>query len=157
MFAHCADERLLYLGSRIVGVVEYAELRVAAFAMKVEFSFLVLVELHSPVYELLYLRGGLTHHLFNCRAVAYVVAGNHRVLDVLLEVVYQQVGNRCYTSLCKIGIGILKCRFTYKGNCSLVRHLQGEAHSGNTGTDNQKVEFPDHINALLRDFLFMRR
>ena len=47
-----------------------------------------------------------------------------------LEIVYFQVGNRCYTSLSKIGVGFFQPGFTNHGDFTFMSHFQCEAHSG---------------------------
>ena len=107
VLAHGFDKRLLNLGTGIVGMVQNAEFRMSSFTVKVELAVFVLVEIDSPVYKGLYLRGGFTDNLFHSIAVAYPVACNHGVLDMFLKVIYLQVRYRCNTTLCKIGVCIL--------------------------------------------------
>ena len=90
---HRIDEAGLYLGTGVVFVMQDTELGVAALPMKVKLAVLLLVELHAPLDELLYLSGGFAHHLLHSLPVAYPVAGNHRVFNMLLEVVYRKIGH----------------------------------------------------------------
>ena len=132
MLLHGFDERSLYFGSRIVLVVQDAELRVSALFVQVEVSVFFLVEVDAPVDEFLDLGGCITYYFFYRRAVADPVAGNHGVFDVLFEVVYGQVGYRGDASLCKIGVGLFHSGLTDEGYRPLFRHFQGKTHTGYT-------------------------
>ena len=82
----------LYLRTGVVGMMEYAELGVSTLAMEVELSVLFLVEVDTPLHQFLNLFGSHTYHLLYSLTVADIVAGNHGVLDMLVEVVNQKVG-----------------------------------------------------------------
>ena len=127
---HSFDERSLYLGSRVVLVVQDAEFRVTAFFVQVECPVFLFVEVHAPVDELLDLFGCVAHHLLHGGAVADPVAGYHGVFDVLVEVVHGQIGYRGDASLCKIRVGLFHSGLTDEGYRPLFRHFQGEAHTG---------------------------
>ena len=83
----------LDFSTRIVGVMEDAELAVSALTVKVELAVLLLVEVDSPFHQFLNLFWCLGNNLFNCFVVTDVVTSNHCILDVLVEVIYLQVGN----------------------------------------------------------------
>ena len=93
MLLHSFNQAGLYLCARIVLVVQDAELGVAAFLMQVEFSTLFLVEVHSPLDELVYLFGGVAYNFLYGFAVADPVACNHGVFDMLFKIVYFQIGD----------------------------------------------------------------
>ena len=63
------DEAGLYLGTRIVLMVEDAELRVPPLLVKVKLAILLLVEVYSPAYQLFYLGRSIFLLLFfgKCR------------------------------------------------------------------------------------------
>ena len=84
---HSLHQSTLYLGSRIVGMVQDTELRVPALPVQVEGAVILLVEIHAPVHEFLNLFGSLRNHLLYSGRVADIVARNHRVLDMLVEVI----------------------------------------------------------------------
>lgn len=144
MLLHGFDERSLYFGSRVVLVVQDAELRVSAFLVQVECSVFLLVEVHTPVDELLDLCGRVAHHLLHGGAVADPVARYHGVFDVLLEIVHGQVGYRGDASLCKIGVGLFHSGLTDEGYRPLFRHFQGEAHTGYPRADDEEIELSYH-------------
>ena len=81
------DEALLDFRSRVVSVVKDSEFRVAALAVEVELTVRVLVDINALVNSFLNLRRCILHDFLHGRTVAEPVAGNHRVLDVLVEVV----------------------------------------------------------------------
>ena len=143
MYVH---QSALYLGTRIVGMVEDTELGVSALTVQVEGAVFFAVEVDAPFYELLYLLRRHAHHLFHGLAVGDVVAGNHRVLDVLVEVVEFEVGHRGHTSLCKRCVRLVERGFTDHTHSALVGpcHFQGIAHACHAGTDHEKVIFVHH-------------
>ena len=138
---HGSHQSALYLRPRIVGVVQYAEFRVPALAMQVEETVLLPVEVHAPLHQFLYLRGSHSHHLLHGSRVRYVVARNHRVLDVLLEVVHYHVSYRRHAPLCPRGVALVEGGLAYQAYPALVCpcHFQGVAHASHTRTDNQKI------------------
>lgn len=90
----------LYFSSCIVFVVQDAELGMSSFFVEVEFSIFFLSK-STPHLSVPGFVQVLLALLFYSRAVTDPIAGNHRVFNVFLEIVYFQVGNRCYTSLGK--------------------------------------------------------
>ena len=84
---HRCHQSALYLRPCVVGMVQYPELRVSSLAMQVKLTLVVAVEVHPPSHKLLYLCRSVAHHLLHCGAVRDEVTRNHRILDVLLEVV----------------------------------------------------------------------
>ena len=150
---HRIDEAGLYLGPGIVFVVQDTELGVAALPMEVKLTVLFLVKLHAPLDELPDLTGSFAHHLLHSLPVAYPVAGNHRVFDMLLEVVNGHIGHRGDASLCKIGVGLFETGFADERHFAFVGHFQGKTHSRNARTDNQKIVFVYHTLFLSPDFV----
>ena len=148
--AHCLHKSSLYFRSRIVGVVQNSEFRVPAFAVQVELSVLLLVEVHAPVHELLDLLGCVFHHLVHGCRVADIVAGYHGVLNVFLEVVHLQVGHRSHAALGKRSVGFVERSLANEANLAFVcpGYLQGVAHAGHSGTDDEKVVFEYHLCCL---------
>ena len=118
--------------ARVVGVVEDAELAVAALAVEVELTVVVLVEVHAPFHEVCDALGRVLHHLLHGGGVADEVAGHHRVVDMLVEVIYLEVGDRCHAALCLVRIGLVDGRLTDESHLALaaLRHLEGITHSG---------------------------
>ena len=88
---HGLHQSALNLGTRVVGMVEDAELGVSALTVQVEGAVVFLVEVHAPLHELLYLLGCHAHHLLHGLAVGDVVAGDDGVGDMLVEGVYLHV------------------------------------------------------------------
>ena len=140
VIAQCAYERLLNLGAGIVGVMQDAKLGVTTLSVKVELAIGLFVKFNTPLYQLLNLRGRLAYNLLNGCPVANMVAGNHRILDVLVEIIDQKICYRRYSTLCKIGVCILERCLTDYGDATFVRYFKRETHSGYSGTDNQKIE-----------------
>ena len=145
--AHCLHQSALYLGTGVVGMVEDAELRVPALTMQVELTVTLLVEVNAPVDELTYLFRCLAHHLFYGLTVGDVVARDHGVLDVLVEVVELEVGDRCYATLCERGIGLVERGLADHADTALLGpcHLEGIAHTSHTSTYHEKVVFVNHL------------
>jgi len=139
---HGLHQPPLYLCARIIGMVQDTELRVASLTVKGEVTLLVLVEVDSP----------LLHSL----AIADVIARNHRVLDVLVEVVQLQVCHTGHTSLRKRGVRLVEGSLTDQTHTTflLTRHLQGIAHTGHTSTDNEEIILVNHdeINFMLQRY-----
>ena len=84
---HGSHQSTLNLGTRIVGVVQNTELRVAALTVQVELAVFLTVEVDTPFHKLFNLFGGIAHNLLNGTTVADKVAGNHSVLYMLVEIV----------------------------------------------------------------------
>ena len=93
------DERHLDLVARVVGMVQDAELAVAALAVQVKLALLVPVKVHTPAQEFLDLAGSLGNDLFHGLGVTEPVAGYHGVVDVLVKVVHIEVGHGGDTAL----------------------------------------------------------
>ncbi len=142
--AHGLDEAALYLVAGIVGVMEDAELRVAALAVEVKAAVVAAVEVDSPAYQLLYLRGCAAHDLLHGRRVAEPVARHHRVVDVLVEVVDLKIGHRGHTALGQGRIGLVEGGLADEGHAPVARYLQSETHAGYTGADHQKIILACH-------------
>ena len=145
MPAHGLDETLLDFRARVVLVVQDAELGVPALAVQVKVAALVLVEIYTPLDELPDLFRSVAHHLLDGGAVADVVASNHRVLDVLLKIVHQSVGDGRDTALCKIGVRLLKRGLAYQGHLAMVGHLERVAHTRDARAYDQKIIPACHI------------
>ena len=122
----------LDFGTRIVLVVKDAELRMAAFLVKVELSVFFLVEVHSPLDEFFNLSRSFTYYFFHGCPVAYPVAGNHGILNVLFKVIYLQVGNGSDAALCIIGVRFFQSGFANQSHLTLVSHFQCITHTGNS-------------------------
>ena len=141
-----SHQSALYFGTGIVGMMQDAELRVTAFAMQVELTILFLVEVYAPFDEVPDTLRRITHHLFHGCGVADVVARNHGVLNVLLEVIDQEVRYRsdAALSLCRIGFfeGCLADERHLALAC--VRHLQRIAHTSHATAYNQEFTLLNH-------------
>lgn len=121
-----SDKTVLYFGAGIVFVVENAEFRVPSFAVQVELAFFIFIKIHSPVDERFNLCGSFAYDFFYGGADRL---SSHRQSSYLLCVyrnVYQQIGDRGYSSLCKIGVGFFQTAFTDKGYFSFVCHFSGQ-------------------------------
>ena len=138
------NQAVLYLRSGIVLVMQDAELRVSAFFMQVEFSVIFLVEVHSPFDKLVDLSGSVAYHLFHSFTVAYPVSGNHGVFNMLIEIVYRQIGDGSDAALCEISVCFFQTGLADEGYCSFMRHFKRKAHTGNSGADNEEIELSYH-------------
>ena len=138
------NQAVLNFRSRIIFMVKNTELRVSAFAVQVKFAFLVFVKVHSPLNQFFNLCGSFAHYLFYCGTVADPIACNHRIFNVLVEIIHQKVGDGGYPSLGEVRIGFFQPTFTDKSNFTFVRHFQRKTHTGNSGTDNEEIEFSYH-------------
>ena len=138
------NQAVLDFRSRIVFVMKDAELRVSPFAVQVKFAFLILVEVYAPLDQFFNLRGSFAHYLLHCGTVTDPVSGNHRVFNVFVEIVYQQVGDGRHSPLCEVRIGLFQPAFTDKSNFTFVRHFQRKTHTGNSGADDEEIEFSYH-------------
>ena len=159
MSTHGLHQSALNLCTRIVSVVQDAELRVTTLAVQVEVAILLAVEVDTPLHQLLNLFGSHTHHLLDSLAVADVVAGNHRVLDVLVEIVDSQIGHTGNTTLCERRIGLVETCLANHTHTSFIssRHLQSVAHTCHTSTYYQEIVLINHafLSSTLQNYKFI--
>ena len=106
--SHGFHQSALDLGTRIVGMVEDAELGMSALAMQVEAAILLLVEVHTPFHQFGNLLRGLAHHLLDGLAVGDVVACDEGIGDVFVEGIQFHVGDRGHAALCKRGVCLVE-------------------------------------------------
>ena len=146
IIAHSLHQSTLNLCTRIVSMVQNAELRVPAFTMQVEVAILLAVEVDTPLHQLLDLLRSHANHLLYSLTIGDIVARNHRVLNVLFEVVYSQIGDRSDTSLCKRRIGLVQRSLTNHTNLAFFGscHFQCIAHSSHASTDDEKIVLVNH-------------
>ena len=131
----------LNLGASVVGVVKDSEFRVSAFAMKVELAAVGAVEVDAPFHKFGNLRRRIAHHLLHGLAVAQMVAGNHCVFNVFLEIVNLQIGDRCNAALCfgSVGFGQSCLANHCHAAFACVGHFQRVTHSGHARTNYQEI------------------
>ena len=110
-------------------MMQDAELAVTALAVQVKVAFLVLVEVHAPVDKCIDLLRGIGDNLLYRFGVAEPVAGNHRVVDMLLKVIDLKIGDTCHATLCEVGVGLIKGALAYERHLTGAGHFQSEAHS----------------------------
>ncbi len=136
----------LYLGTGVVGVVQYAELRVAALAVQVEVAALLAVEVDAPADQLLNLCRGVSDHLLHGGTVGDVVAGNDGVGNVLVKGVYLQVGHRRHAALCERGVGLVQSGLANHTHAALLGtgHLQRVAHTGHACSYDEEIVLVNH-------------
>ncbi len=130
------DQAALDFEAGVVGVVQDAELRVASLAVEVERAVGLAVEVHAPFKELAYLAGSAGHDFFYRRGVGEPVAGDHRVADMLLEVVNLEVRHRRHSPLGQGGVGLFELCLADKRDPPGMSYFQGEAHSGDAAANN---------------------
>ena len=138
MVAYLLDKGTLNLGTRKILIVEDAMLRVAALAVKVEASILTTVEACAPADKILGRARGILNYKLNCFRVALAGTANQRVLDMFLECV-GCIGYRADTALRVVGVTLIKFTLGNESYGCCVGHLEGEAQSCRSGTDNQKI------------------
>ena len=138
------DERHLYLVARVVGMVQDAELAMAALTVQVKLALLVLVKVHAPAEQFLNLCRGLGDNLLYCLGVAEPVARHHRVVDVLVKVIHLEVGHRGDTSLSEVGVRLFHLGLAHQCHSPGLCHLEGKTHTGHTRTDNEIIIFAYH-------------
>ena len=144
--AYGFHESALYLGPCVVGMMEDAELGVSAFPVEVELAVLLLVEVDAPADEVANALRSVAHHLFHGCRVADVVARYHRVLDVLLEVIDQQVRHGGDAALSLGRIRLFERSLADERHLALtcICHLQRIAHAGHAAAYNQKFSLLYH-------------
>ena len=144
--AHSLHQPSLDFGACIVSVMQNAELRVSTLTVQVELTVFLAVEVDAPLDEFLNLFRSHTDHLFHSLSVTDKVAGNKGICNMLVKGVELQISHRCYATLCKRGVGLIKCRLANHANFTFLStcHLQCVAHTGYAGTDNQKIVFINH-------------
>ena len=91
--AYSLHQSALYLCTSIVLVVQYAELRVSALAMQVKLTLVCLVKVHTPVHQFTYLFWGHFYYLFYSLWIADVIASNHCIFNMFLEVIQFEIGD----------------------------------------------------------------
>ena len=130
--AHGFHQSALYLGAGVVGMVQDAELGVASLAVQVELTVVLAVEVDTPVDELLDLLWRHRHYLFYGLGVADVVTGYHGVFDMLLEIVFQQIGYRRYSALGEVSVSFVERCLAYHADLTFMcsRYLKRITHSG---------------------------
>ena len=128
--AHLLDKALLYFEAGVVGMVENTEFGVASLAVEVERAVVFFVEVDAVVDEEVDSVGSAGHDLADGIGVGELVAGNHRVGDVFVEVVDLAVCNRGYAALSEGSVGFVESGFAYECHPAGTGHFQGEAHAG---------------------------
>ena len=112
ILAHRSHQSALYLGARIVGMVQDAELGVTALAVQVKAAILFLVEVHAPLHQFLDGTRRIAYHLLHGLRIAQPVARHHRVVDVFLKIIHLQVGHRGDTALRLGRVGLFQAGLT---------------------------------------------
>ncbi len=113
---YAAHQGLLDCGAGVVGVVQDAEFGVSALAVQVEGAVLLAVEVDAPRQQLLNLGGCVAHHLLHCLGIGNPVAGHHRVVDVLVEIVHLKVRHRGHAALGVECVGLLEVGLAYNSH-----------------------------------------
>ena len=136
--AYRFHQSALDLETGIIRMVKNAELRMSSLAVEIEGSVLFLVEINAPVDEFLNASGGIAYHLLHCRRVAQPVAGYHRVMDMFVEIIHQQVGDGGDASLRLGCIRFVQRRFATQGNTVFLGacHLESKTHACHAAADN---------------------
>ena len=145
--ADSSHQAPLNFKARIVGMVQDTELGMSALAMEVEGAIFLFIEIDAPLDQFGNLRGSIAHHQINGINIGNIVARDDGILNVFIEIVHSQIGNRGDAPLSFSGIGLVKRRLTDKGNRTLMgtSHFKGKTHARNTRTDNEKIELLNHL------------
>ena len=138
------DERHLDFVTRVVGMMQDAELAVSTLAVQVILTLLVLVEVYAPVHEFPNLSGSLGNDLLHRIGVAEPVTGNHRVVDVLVKVIHLQVGHCSHTALREVGVRLFHLGLAHESHSPCLCHLEGKTHTGHTRADDEIIIFAYH-------------
>ena len=144
--SHGSHQSSLNLKARVILVVQYPEFAVSALPMQVVLAFWRLVEVDSPLHQVVDGLGGVAHNMFNRLAVGYEIACDHRVLDVFFEVVYLQISHRGDTSLCLGRVGLVQGSLANQGNFtfSTVSNFECKAHACHSTPYYQEIKFSYH-------------
>ena len=147
IIANGLHQSALNLCSCVVGMVQNAELRMAALTMKVELTVVLTVDVDAPFHQFLNLRWSIAYNLFDGSTVADIVTGYHRVFDVFVEIVQFKISHTGHTALGKRRVGFVQPGLTDDTHCALLLtgHFQGVTHACYTGTDNEEIVLVNHI------------
>ena len=156
--ASCSlEEATFYFLAGVVFVVQYAELRVAAFAVQVEPAFGVrcpvfgvgnTVKLDAVLHQLAYAVGRFADCHFHHLAVADAVAGHQGVVDVLVEGV-AVVHHGGDTALSIASAAFIGGALGQDAHLAVGSHLQGETQAGDARPDDKKVYFVSHSSYVV--------
>ena len=143
---HGRHQSALNFEPGIVGMMKNAEVAVSAFAVQVVLPIFVLIKLHAPLHKRFDGIGCIAHNVFHGGQVRNVVAGNHRVVDVLFKIVYVKVGYGRHSALRFGRVSFVQSCFAHKGNLpfSAFCHTQCVTHACYTAADNKEVELLYH-------------
>ena len=86
--AYGGHKSTLNLCTRIIGMVENAELRMSSFTMQVKRAILFLIEINAPIYQFLYPSRSIFYYLFYGRRITQPITGHHRVMDMFLKIIH---------------------------------------------------------------------
>ncbi len=142
-----SHQAALDLEARVVLVVEDAKLGVAALAMEVKRAILFLVEVDTPFHEILDGCRSVFHHMFHGGGVGDPVACHHGVVDVLVEVVHGEIGDRGYAALCLGGVGLVEGALADDGDRTLmgIGNFESKAHTGHATADDEEIVMIYHV------------
>ena len=118
-----------------------------SFTVKVELSVVLAVEIDAPLNEFAYLGRCVLYYLLYRFGIRDVVACNHGVFDVFVEIVYFKIGHRCHTALCERCVSLIKGSLANDTDSSLMRpcNFQGVTHPSDTSADDEKVVLVYHF------------
>ena len=137
------NQLLLNLVAGDILMVQNTVHGVTSLFSKGEAAVLVLVEIHTPLHQLHHSLGGLADGQLHDVTVGKLVAGHHRVLNMLLVSV-RLVDDGGDASLCIACGTVVHLRLCNHADFAEIGGLQCETQSGNTRTDHQKIYFFTH-------------
>ncbi len=144
---HPLYKTVLDFETGVVGVVEDAEFRVASLSVKIKTAVLLFVEANTPSNQFPDLFRSAPHHFFDRLAVREPVAGDHSVLDMLVEIVHLEICNRSDSSLGECGVGLLERGLADHSHASApAGGLEREAHACDSGANHQIIVLINHRN-----------
>ena len=147
---HGCHQSALDLRTGVIGMMQDTELGVSAFAVEVKRTVVFLIEVNTPLDEFLDTSRCVAYDLFYCCRVTEPVTRHHRIVDMFVEVIDQEIRYGCDTSLCFGGVGLLEGGLAAEGNLVLTgaRYLKRKTHTGYTAANNQKIVFLYHVFML---------
>ena len=145
---HGLYEALLYFGTGIVFMMQNTKFGVAPFAMQIKVAVFVFVEVYTPVNKSFYLLRRAFDHLFHSLSVAKEVARYHGVFDMLVKIVYFEIGHGSHATLREVSVGVFKVGLAYERHSACAGYFEGKAHAGYTRSYNEIIIFVSHSSMI---------
>ena len=134
-------QRVLYLGTGRVFVVQYPKFGVSALLVQVERAVGCFIEIDAPLEELFYLFGSVGYYLLYRTTVADTVARNESVFYMFFVIIEYIVGNLRNTSLRQHRIGFGKFCLAQQCYAAFMSYFQSKAHTCDTAAYYHEIIF----------------